>query len=244
MTLILIHSRWMILELLRQPAYTVSTLAFPALFYLIFAVPESKDIVSSNLLLASFSCFANFGVLFLQFGIGISQERTTSWYQFLRTLPVKPYQLILARFLSSYLFSLLSIGLLILLAQIFTQAHLDIYQWMSFFIAHLGLGLVFCLMGLTLGYWAEEKTALPVGNLIYLPLTFAGGLWKPPSVLPESLKTISEYLPTRQYGEVVWAIVNKQKIEIEYLLGLGLYALLFLILSYIGMNKDFKTRAG
>ncbi len=244
MSLILVHSRWMILELLRQPAYTVSTLIFPSLFYLIFAVPESNDVASSNLLLASFSCFANFGVLFLQFGIGISQERTTSWYQFLRTLPLAPYKLVLARFISSYVFSLLSIGLLIIFAHVYTFISLSTAQWLYFFLAHMGLGLIFCLMGLTLGYWAEEKTALPVGNLIYLPLTFAGGLWKPPTVLPESLKTISEYLPTRQYGEVLWAIVSSQKIEIEYLLGLGIYALVFLILSYIGMSKDFKSRLG
>lgn len=244
MNLIFIHSKWMILELLRQPAYAVSTLVFPSLFYLIFAVPESKDVASSNLLLASFSCFANFGVLFLQFGIGISQERTTSWYQFLRTLPLKSYQLILARFISSYAFALLSIALLILLAEIYTFVSLTPLQWIYFFSAHLSLGLIFCLMGLTLGYWAEEKTALPVGNLIYLPLTFAGGLWKPPSVLPDSLKTISEYLPTRQYGEVLWAIVDDKKIEIESLFGLSIYALLFLILSYIGMNKDFKSRLG
>lgn len=244
MNLIFIHSKWMILELLRQPAYAVSTLVFPSLFYLIFAVPESKDVSSSNLLLASFSCFANFGVLFLQFGIGISQERTTSWYQFLRTLPLKSYQLILARFISSYVFALLSIALLILLAKIYTFVSLTPLQWLYFFSAHLSLGLIFCLMGLTLGYWAEEKTALPVGNLIYLPLTFTGGLWKPPSVLPESLKTISEFLPTRQYGEVLWAIVDNKNIEIESLFGLGIYALIFLILSYIGMSRDFKSRLG
>ncbi len=249
--LIFAHSRWMILELLRQPAYIVSTLAFPALFYMIFAVPESKDVVSSNLLLASFSCFANFGVLFLQFGVGIAQERSTSWYQYLRTLPLKPYQVIVARFISAYLFSFLSIGVLIVLAEIYTSVSLNLNQWIYFFLAHMILGLIFCLMGLTLGYWSQEKTALPLGNLIYLPLTFAGGLWKPPYVLPESLKSLSEYLPTRQYGEVLWAIaadtnltlIKPPKIETEYLLGLVFYALIFLILSYIGMRKDYKHKA-
>lgn len=242
MRLILTHASWMILELIRQPAYIVSTLAFPALFYVIFAIPESTTKESSNLLMASFSCFANFGVLFLQFGVGIAQERTKSWYHYLRTLPLNSLQLILARFISSYVFSIFAILVIVILALAFTKAELTVTQWFLLISAHLGLGLVFCLMGLCLGYLSEEKSALPIGNLIYLPLTFAGGLWKPPSVLPESLKTISEYLPTRQYGEVLWAIVADQKIETEYLLALGIYGLFFLGLSYISLARDYKTR--
>ncbi len=242
MRLIFTHACWMILELLRQPAYIVSTLAFPALFYVIFAIPESTNQESSNFLMASFTGFANFGVLFLQFGVGIAQERSKSWYHYLRTLPLNSAQLMFARFLSSYIFSIFAILVIVILALIFTAAKMTALQWLYFTLAHLSLGLVFCFMGLCLGYFSEEKSALPIGNLIYLPLTFAGGLWKPPALLPESLKTISEFLPTRQYGEVLWSIVAGQRIETEYLLGLGLYGLFFIGLSYIGVSKDFKAR--
>ncbi len=242
MRLILTHASWMVLELLRQPAYIVSTLAFPALFYIIFAIPESNTEQSSNFLLASFCGFANFGVLFLQFGVGVAQERSKSWYHYLRTLPLNYFQLIMARFLSSYVFAILSILVLVFLAKLFTLASLTPLQWLYFSLAHLGLGLIFCLMGLTLGYWAEEKTALPIGNLIYLPLTFAGGLWKPPSQLPLSIKGVSEYLPTRHYGEVLWAIVSEKNVDTEYLFGLFIYGLLFLALSYAGLSKDLKSR--
>ena len=44
----MIHCRWMVTELLRQPAYVVATIGFPAIFYLIFAVPESKNEVAAN----------------------------------------------------------------------------------------------------------------------------------------------------------------------------------------------------
>lgn len=242
MKLVLTHSKWMILELLRQPAYIVSTLAFPALFYAIFAIPESNSKESSNFLLASFCGFANFGVLFLQFGVGVAQERSKSWYHYLRSLPLNYFQLIVARFLSAYLFAFLSILVLVILAKVFTLVSLTPLEWLWFLMAHLVLGLIFCLMGLTLGYWAEEKSALPIGNLIYLPLTFAGGLWKPPSQLPIRLQEISEYLPTRLYGEVLWAIVDDRKIETESLFGLMIYGLLFLALSYIGLSKDLKSR--
>lgn len=242
MNLIIAHTRWMTLDLLRQPSYMVSTIAFPALFYIIFAIPESKDIHSSNLLLASFSCFAAFGVLFLQFGIGISQERTKSWYHYLRTLPVSNPQLFAARFICSYLFAFLSVGAIVALSLAFTTAELSSLQWIYFSIGLTTGGLVFCIMGLCLGYWSTEKSALPIGNLIYLPLSFAGGLWKPPILLPETLQEISVYLPTRQYGEILWKIVDDTNVTSRSISTLIIYFAIFLLISFVGLRKDYNTR--
>jgi ABC-2 type transport system permease protein len=166
MTLVFSHTKWMILELLRSPAYVVSTIAFPALFYSIFAIPESNDKASSNMLLASFSAFAVFGVIFLQFGVGIAQERTRSWYFYLKTLPVQPLQIMAARFLSALFFSLLASLGIILLAVLFTEAELTLWEWAKFILVLQTAGIVFCFMGLSLGYWSSEKSSLPIGNLI------------------------------------------------------------------------------
>jgi ABC-2 type transport system permease protein len=132
MNKIFTHTWWMCLELFRQPSYFVATVAFPSLFYVIFAIPESKTIEASNTLLASFSCFAVFGVLFLQFGVGVSQERSTSWYHYLRTLPLKTFHLMTARFITAYIFASLSVGFLVLLSILFTKAELDFKGWLFF----------------------------------------------------------------------------------------------------------------
>lgn len=240
--LILKHAKWMILELLRAPAYVVSTIAFPALFYVIFAIPESKDMASSNLLLASFSCFSVFGVIFLQFGVGIAQERSKSWYTYLRTLPISPFKLTIARFISAMFFSLLAAMGIIILALCFTHAQLSFSEWIIFILLLHVAGLAFCFMGLALGYWTSEKTSLPIGNLIYLPLSFAGGLWKPPSILPEMLQEISKYLPTRYYGEVLWAFVAKQNIAQKDVMALTIYAIIFALIAYWGFKRDQSFR--
>jgi ABC-2 type transport system permease protein len=241
MTLVFSHTKWMILELLRSPAYVVSTIAFPALFYSIFAIPESNDKASSNMLLASFSAFAVFGVIFLQFGVGIAQERTRSWYFYLKTLPVQPLQIMAARFLSALFFSLLASLGIILLAVLFTEAELTLWEWAKFILVLQWAGIVFCFMGLSLGYWSSEKSSLPIGNLIYLPLSFAGGLWKPPNILPSALQDISEYLPTRYYGEVLWAVVKSESIRANDVLFLGFYAVVFAAIAYLGYRKDQGT---
>jgi ABC-2 type transport system permease protein len=97
-------------------------------------------------------------------------------------------------------------------------------------------------MGLCLGYFSSLKTALPIGNLIYLPLSFAGGLWKPPELLSKNLNKISEYLPTRQYGEALWAIVLSKTVPQRALYTLLIYLLLFITVTYIGAKRDYTKR--
>ena len=96
------------------------------------------------------------------------------------------------------------------------------------------------MMGLVLGLFTSEKAAVPVGNLIYLPLSFAGGLWRPPSILPESLKGISPYLPTRYYGEILWAFVADKKIPNDQYIGLGMYMIIFTFLAMWGIRRERK----
>ena len=236
--LTLAHAKWMILELLRQPAYLVSTLAFPALFYVIFALPESKSVESANYLMASFAGFAFFGVIFLQFGVGLAQERTKSWYRFLKTLPIPPFALMGARFATAMLYAGLAALVIFLIGSIFSLVSLSFECWCHFLAVLTVGGLAFCFMGLALGYWANEKTSLPIGNLIYLPLSFAGGLWKPPEILPENLKAVSAYLPTRYYGNLLWASVQNKPLPVESLWGLTLYTFIFAVIAYLGYRKD------
>ena len=238
----LIHCRWMVMELLRQPAYVVATLGFPSIFYLIFAVPESKTEFGANLLLGSFSSFAVFGVVFLQLGVGVAQERNQTWYLYLRTLPVTSLTFFSARFLSSLVFSIFAAATIVILALTLTPAHLKPEIWLKY-IFTLSLGAAsFSTMGLALGYWAGEKSCLPLGNLIYLPMTFAGGLWKPPEALPEVVQDVSVYLPTRHYGELVWAVLLEKDLEFKYAAYLAASFVFFAIVATIGYRRDQSRR--
>ena len=241
MNVVFRHTYSTILDLIKAPAYTVSTIAFPCLFYVIFAVPESTSPQSSNMLLASFSCFAVFGVMFLQFGVGISNDRQNSWYDYIRTLPIPVYKLMLSRLLSIIFFSFISALAIAIISILFTSTDLSFAEWIEFFFLLHMAGLPFCFMGLCLGFWFSEKSALPVGNLIYLPLSFAGGLWKPPKILPESVQDISIILPTRFYVEILWAFTSRETVELKFVFLLILYSFIFLILSYLGFRKDYNN---
>lgn len=242
MKLILVHTKWMFNELWRQPTYVVSTIGFPTLFYLIFAVPESGTRHAANLLLASFSGFAIFGVFFLQIGVSLAQERSRSWYTYLRLLPVRGWQLFFARLLSTLIFATLAVVALSAVAAWQTEATLSSGEIYRFIVALAAGSVLFCLMGLSLGLWFSERVALPVGNLIYLPLSFAGGLWKPPEILPASVQTFSKYLPTRYFGEIAWAAVRDEWADQVAWRGLIFYIALFSAVAYLGYRRESVRR--
>jgi ABC-2 type transport system permease protein len=202
MRLTLVHARAMTLELLRYPAFSVPTLAFPALFYLLFVTSRGDH--NATLLLASFAGFAFLAVAFFQFGVGIAAERETPWERFLRTLPVRTGVRFAARLVSGTLFGLASAGVVALTGVATTDAHLSPVRWVGLVVA-LAIGAVpFALLGVALGYWASPRGALPVANILYLVLAFAGGLWTTPAHLPSAVASVSPFVPTRQFGDVLW----------------------------------------
>jgi ABC-2 type transport system permease protein len=95
-------------------------------------------------------------------------------------------------------------------------------------------GLPFLLMGLAVGNFFAPKAVVPVANFFHLVLSFAGGLWKPPEILPKALQPITPWLPTYHYGVLTWSLATPD-IPIEtsnviYLLvfGLAMAALVFM----------------
>jgi ABC-2 type transport system permease protein len=203
--LVLLHARAATLELLRYPTFSVPTLAFPALFFLLFVAPRSDTDADPTRLLASFAGFAVLGVSFFQFGVGIAAERESPWERFVRTLPVRLRVRFAARVLSAAFFGLASAGLVAVTAVATTDAALSPTRWIAL-AAALALGaLPFALLGIALGYWVSPRSALPTANVLYLVLAFMGALWTTPERLPGSVERVSPFVPTRQFGDALWS---------------------------------------
>ena len=240
MRLTLVHARAMTLELLRYPAFSVPTLAFPALFFLLFVA--SRGDRNATLLLASFAGFAFLAVAFFQFGVGIAAERETPWERFLRTLPVRTGVRFAARLVSGTLFGLASAGVVALTGVATTDAYLSPVRWVGLVVA-LAIGAVpFALLGVALGYWASPRGALPVANILYLVLAFAGGLWTTPAHLPSAVASVSPFVPTRQFGDVLWgAAEGRLWLPRDWLLLLA-WGVAFALLAGWGYARDEGRR--
>jgi ABC-2 type transport system permease protein len=240
MKLTLLHARAITLELLRYPSFSVPTLAFPALFFLLFV--SSRGDRNSTLLLASFAGFAFLGVTFFQFGVGIAAERESPWERFLRTLPVRSGVRFAARLLSGTLFGLASAGLVALTAVATTNAYLPPVRWGGLVAALMVGAIPFALLGIALGYWASPRGALPIANILYLVLAFAGGLWTTPAHLPTAAASISQLVPTRPFGDVLWGAAQGRLWQPrDWLLLLG-WGVAFALLAAWGYARDEGRR--
>lgn len=242
MRLTFLYARAMTLELLRYPAFSVPTLAFPGLFFLLFVA--SRDDVDATLLVASFAGFAFLAVAFFQFGVGIAAERETPWERFLRTLPVRTSVRFAARMLSGTVFGLASAAVVVVLGVATTDAHLRPVRWGALVLALVVGAVPFALLGIALGYWASPRGALPVANILYLVLAFAGGLWTTPANLPSSVASVSPLIPTRQFGNVLWgATEGRLWRPRDWLLLLG-WSAVFAALAAWGYRRDEGRRYG
>jgi ABC-2 type transport system permease protein len=236
----LVQARYQALELLRYPAASVPMLFFPALFFVFFGL--SAPAGQADFTLASFAAFAVLGIAFFQFGVGIAADRASPWERFLRTLPVGAGSRFAARVLTALVFAFLAAVVVVAVAVAATPVSLGPLAWLRL-AAVLSAGSVpFALLGIAIGYWSAPKAALPLANVLYLALSYAGGLWTRPAALPHAVQRISVVLPTRAWGELLWASVAPRPWPAFAVLELAAAGVLFAILALLGYRRDEGQR--
>ena len=240
MRLFTAHLRAGALELLRLPSFSIPTLLLPSVLFLLFAAGRTKD--ESEGALAGFAAMAVLGVAVFQFGAGIAIERGYPWEAFVRTLPGSPAARMAARVAAAAGFAVAATTLLIATALVTTEASLSTTRWLALLTA-LTLGAVpFSLLGIALGYWAPPRAAVPIANLIFLPLVVLGGLWTGGQYLPEQLDAVSRVLPTRPWAELVWATAEGGSWPWWAPAALGAWTVAFGLLALWGYRRDEGER--
>jgi ABC-2 type transport system permease protein len=190
----------------RMPAYTVPTLVMPSLFLLLFGAQRGRDGgIPGVILVTSFATFAVFGVVFYKFGVSTAIERVAPWARYMRALPVPPGSVLAARSLSAVVFALAAASAVFITARTALGIGLPVVHLLRVYAGLLGGAVPFTLLGMAVGYRTVPRSAVAVSNLVYLVLSYAGGLWVPRSALPEMLQAVAPLLPTYHWGQVVWS---------------------------------------
>jgi ABC-2 type transport system permease protein len=237
------HVAALLRDILRTPSFVVPAVIFPAMFYSIFALPyarQNSDV--ANMVMTSYVAFAIVGVAMFQFGVGVANERGRPWERYIRSLPVRVELRFAARVLVAMIVAAMAAGLVAILGRTLSPVTLTAVQWLSLG-GYAALGAVpFVMLGLAIAYIAPPRGALPITNIVYLLSAFAGGLWMPPQMLPSFAAAISPYLPTRQYGELIWSITSPGHDPMHAALMLGYFTLAFSIVAIIGYRRDERAR--
>lgn len=228
----------------RMPAYTVPTLVLPGLFFLMFGAPRAEEDPARTALATSFATFAVFGVVFFKFGVSTAIERTSPWTRYVRTLPLPPGALLVSRSLSAVVFALAAAAMVFATARLAAGARFTTSQLLRIHAGLLGGAIPFTLFGTALGYWTSPRSAVAVANLVYLILSYAGGLWLPVEALPPAIRPVAGLLPTFHWGRVVWSGALEVPWRAADWLTLAAWTLVFAALAVHGYLRDEGQRYG
>jgi ABC-2 type transport system permease protein len=231
------------IELSRNLSFTLPSLGLPLITYAIFGLPNVHDSpVAAARIFVGFAGFAVLGIVMFQFGVGIASDRVSPWERYVRTLPAPASSRFTARILVALAFSLLSLVPVAACAVAVTPVHLAASAYLRVTLALLVGAVPLGLLGISIGYFLSERGALPVTNLLFLPLSYAGGLFGyTGSQLPGFAAAVSPWLPTRQWSDLIVEFGLHGQLPVHQLVALTGYGIGFGALAVLGYRRD-ETR--
>jgi ABC-2 type transport system permease protein len=236
------HARAETVQLVRVPMYAISTLAFPFAGLVLFGHQFVDD--EPERLLAGFAATSVLAIAFFQFGVGVAADRMFEWETYLRTLPAGPVARLGGRVLSALAFSAVAVAIVTVSAVALYDARPAPWRVGILALALVLGGIPFALLGLGLGYWLPPRAALPVANLLFLPLAVAGFLWsRPPDDLPRDADLASQMLPTRSWAEVIDPVATGDgSVPRLHVAALVAWTAAFAALAWWGYRRDEGER--
>ncbi|MGD1065298.1 MAG: ABC transporter permease [Vulcanimicrobiaceae bacterium] len=238
------ESRTEFLKLFRLPRYTIPTILFPLAFYAFFglAFGASRGFAGTTVgtyLLATFGAFGVVGCALFAFGVSVAVERGQGWLLVKRASPMPPLAYLSAKIVTSVAFAACVVILLCALGAACGGVRLSVTTWLALFGALVLGALPFCALGLAIGSLAGPNSAPAIVNLVYLPMSFASGLWVPFDQLPAGVRAVAPWLPTYHLGQLALGAIGAGRGTIvEHVLGLLVWTFAGVGLAAYGMRRD------
>jgi ABC-2 type transport system permease protein len=195
------ETRYEFLKMLRAKAFSLSVIGFPVMFYLIFGV-TNHHIEYARYLLASYSCFGMFGSALFGLGAGVAMERAQGWLELKQASPMPRIVYLVAKTVTCAAIAMITVAILLALGLTVrgvTMTPLEIIELIGVTLAG---AVPFAAMGLLISFVLPPNAGPGMINIIYLPMSFASGLWMPIEMLPHWIQKIAPALPTYHYAQL------------------------------------------
>ena len=229
----LLEAKCEFLRLMREPAFGVPVIAFPAFFYLLFGVALNRGSAgAAEYLLATYGVFGVVGAALFGFGVTLAIDREHGYLRLKRALPTPPGAMLLAKVVMAMLVAALISLLLAVLAATLGGVRLAPMQWALLALVNIIGVLPFAAIGLYVGALVGGNAAPALLNVLYLPMAFLSGLWLPLSMLPAVLATSAQVWPAYHLGQLALKVVGfdqHQPVWLHVLVLLGFTVVFFLL---------------
>jgi len=207
----LTEARYEFVRLLRTRAFSMSIVGFPVAFYIFFGIVMNRGesihgVSVAKYMLATYAVFGMVGAALFGIGVGLSAELSAGWLELKRASPMPPLAYLLAKCCGAMGFGVIIVCLLTVLGV--TAAHVSITA--SEFVRLIGLTMVgvipFACLGMVLALLVPFNSAPGFANMIYLPMSFCGGLWIPIMMLPHIMQKFALVLPTYHLAQLTLGV--------------------------------------
>jgi ABC-2 type transport system permease protein len=211
--MVLAQTRAQLRVVWRTPAFSLTSLVLPIMFFTFFALPMAHltrpdGVGMATYLLASFGAYSVGAVMVYAFGIGVATERGMGIDRLIRATPMPPVLYMLAKVFTASCFACVSLLLLFTYGALTAGIRLPLTVWLAMGLRLLGGSLPFIGLGFAIGFMAGPSAAPAVANLVYLPLSFASGLFVPIDQLPRPAQHLAPFLPSYHYAQLAWGALG------------------------------------
>jgi len=198
---------------IRLPLYCLVTILFPVMFYILFGLLMNRGdrMGSTNVgayLIATFGTYGVMGAALYANGAGVATERGLGWMQVKRASPMPPSAYFVAKFAVSMIFSALTVLTLLAVGAVFGGVNIAFANAVQLVVTLVVGAIPFCALGLVIGCFAGPNSAAAMVNLIYLPLSFASGLFFPITAMPKFMQKLAPVLPPYHLAQLALRLVG------------------------------------
>lgn len=207
----LTEARYEFIRLLRTRGFSLSVIGFPVVFYIFFGLIMNRGatihgVSVAKYTLATYSVFGMVGAALFGIGVGLAGELSAGWLELKRASPMPPLAYLLAKCSSAMTFGVIIVCLLCALGM--TAGHVSIT---GVEVAHLlaltVIGVIpFACLGMVVALVVPFNSAPGFTNMIYLPMSFCGGLWIPIMMLPKIMQKFAFVLPTYHLSQLTLGV--------------------------------------
>ena len=240
--IVLSETRLEVLKAVRLPAFIVPVLLFPVMFYVLFGLVMGGTVGPTAMpayLLGSYGAFGVIGAALFGMGVSVAAERGQGWLMLKRATPMPPLAYFTAKLFMSMIVGASITLMLAAFAALFGDVRLPVSGWLILF-ATLAMGAVpFCALGCVLGYTSGPTSAPAIANMIYLPMSFASGLWIPIEFMPGIVQRIAPALPPYHLAQLAYGAISGNHADaLLHLAALTAFTTLFLTAAVFAYRRD------
>jgi ABC-2 type transport system permease protein len=201
------ETRYEFLKLMRTKPFSLSTIGFPVMFYVLFGI-ANRNATAGNIhiakyMLGGYACFGLIGASLFGIGVGLAGELAAGWLELKRASPMPAAAYLFAKCASAVAFGLIIVAILIAIAVSFGSVSLTSSELIKMLGMTIAGSISFASMGLLLALVVPANAAAGIVNLIYLPMSFLSGLWMPIQFMPHWLQGIAPALPTYHLAQLM-----------------------------------------